>query len=53
MNDITNVKNAMSVELEYFYSLDPKTKSFYNFTQPSKIRLWWFQSNETYKQFFS
>jgi hypothetical protein len=28
MNDITNAQNTMIVELEYFYSLDPKLKAF-------------------------
>jgi hypothetical protein len=34
----------MGVELEYFYSLYSKTLNSYNFTQPPRIKLWWFQS---------
>jgi hypothetical protein len=32
--------NNMGVEFEYLYSLHPKIKNFYNFTQSSRIRLW-------------
>jgi hypothetical protein len=34
----------MGVELEYFYSLHQKTISFYNFTQSSRIKSWWFET---------
>jgi len=33
MNNIANAQDNISVEVEYFYSLQVKTKSFYNFTQ--------------------
>jgi len=36
-------QNNMGVELEYFYSLHPKLKSYYNFTQPLRIKHQWFQ----------
>jgi hypothetical protein len=39
MNGIANAQNNIGVELEYFYSLHPKTKSSCNFTQPPRIKL--------------
>ncbi len=36
-------QNNMDVELEYFYSLHPKFKTCYNFTQSLKIKHQWFQ----------
>jgi hypothetical protein len=33
MSDIACAQINMGVELEYFYLLHQKTKSFYNFTQ--------------------
>jgi hypothetical protein len=33
MNNIANARNNISVEVEYLYSLQVKTRSFYNFTQ--------------------
>ncbi len=39
MNGIANAQNNMGVEQEYFYSLQSKTKSSYNFTQAPRIKL--------------
>jgi len=36
-------QNNMGVELEYFYSLHPKFKSYYNFMPPLRIKHQWFQ----------
>jgi hypothetical protein len=36
--------NNMGVEFEYFYSYTQNFLNFYNFTQSSVLRLWWFQS---------
>jgi hypothetical protein len=36
-------QNNMGVELEYFHSLHPKFKSYYNFTPPLRIKHHWFQ----------
>jgi hypothetical protein len=44
MNDIANAQNNMDVEFEYLYSLHQKIRSSYNFTQLSRIQLWWSKS---------
>jgi hypothetical protein len=36
-------QHNLGVEFEYFYSLHPKLKSCYNFTQPLRIKHQWFQ----------
>jgi len=41
---ILQMHKNMDVKLEYFYSLHQKIRSSYNFTQLSRIRLWWCQS---------
>jgi hypothetical protein len=51
---ILQMHKNMDVKLEYFYSLHQKIRSSYNFTQLSRIKLWWCQSinKQTNKQNF-